>query len=199
MNNVLAIDLETKNLSTDIGGWGNTHMFLVSTVTTWNGDTGTVYVDEPVSDNFSKSGIQTKPIRELKFDLDEHFKKGGVLLGHNIVAFDLPVLRDALDIYCIRKYMSNKQYIDTSQYFVSNHGERYSLNNLVDHTLGKQKTLDSMDAPRLWKAGEYDIVVDYCLKDSQLVYDLWKHGQKEGVVKAFNINEEKEITMEVEW
>ena len=32
MNNVMAIDLETKNLSTDIGGWGNTHMFLVSTV-----------------------------------------------------------------------------------------------------------------------------------------------------------------------
>ena len=95
--------------------------------------------------------------------------------------------------------MTNKQYIDTSQYFVSNHGERYSLNNLVDHTLGKQKTLSSMDAPKLWKAGEYDIVVDYCLKDSQLVYDLWKHGQDNGVVKAFNINEEKEITMEVEW
>ena len=32
-------------------------MFLVSTVTTWNGNTGTVYVDEPVSDTFSKSGI----------------------------------------------------------------------------------------------------------------------------------------------
>ena len=60
MNNVMAIDLETKNLSTDFGGWGNTHMFLVSTVTTWNGNTGTVYVDEPVSDTFSKSGIQTK-------------------------------------------------------------------------------------------------------------------------------------------
>ena len=199
MNNVMAIDLETKNLSTEIGGWKNTHMFLVSTVTTWNGNTGTVYVDEPVSDTFSKSGIQTKSIRELKFDLDDHFMKGGLLLGHNIVAFDMPVLRDALDIYCIRKYMSSNQYIDTSQYFVKNHGERYSLNNLVDHTLGKQKTLDSMDAPRLWKQGEYDIVVDYCLKDSQLVYDLWKHGQDKGFVKAFNIEKEEELTMEVEW
>ena len=196
---VLAIDLETKNMSYEIGGFGNTHMFKVSTVATWNGDTGTVYVDEPVSDTFSKSGIQTKSIRELKFDLDDHFMKGGLLLGHNIVAFDMPVLRDALDIYCIRKYMSANQYIDTSQYFVKNHGERYSLNNLVDHTLGKQKTLDSMDAPRLWKQGEYDIVVDYCLKDSQLVYDLWKHGQDKGFVKAFNIEKEEELTMEVEW
>ena len=56
-----------------------------------------------------------------------------------------------------------------------------------------------MDAPRLWKQGEYDIVVDYCLKDSQLVYDLWKHGQDEGFVKAFNIDKEKEMIMEVEW
>jgi len=199
MNNVMAIDLETKNLSTEIGGWGNTHMFLVSTVTTWNGDTGTVYVDEPVSDTFSKSGIQTKPIRELKFDLDDHFAKGGYLLGHNIVAFDMPVLRDALDIYCIRKYMANEQYIDTSKYFVQNHGCRYSLNNLIDHTLGKQKSLESADAPRLWKQGDYDTVVDYCLKDSQLVYDLWRYGQDNGFVKAYNIDNEEKITMEVEW
>jgi len=195
----MAIDLETKNLSSDIGGWGNTHMFLVSTVTTWNGNTGTIYVDEPVSDSFVKSGVQTKTLNELKFDLDDHFKKGGLLLGHNIVSFDLPVLRDAMDIYCIRKYMSQKQYIDTSQYLLKERGERYALNNLVDHTLGRQKTLHSMDAPRLWKRGEYDAVVDYCLKDSQLVYDLWKYGQDEGTVKAFNINKEEEIEMEVNW
>tara|TARA_R110002020_G_scaffold249393_1_gene463310 strand:- start:1360 stop:1959 length:600 start_codon:yes stop_codon:yes gene_type:complete len=199
MSNVMAIDLETKNLSSDIGGWGNTHMFLVSTVTTWNGSAGTVYVDEPVSDSFAKSGTQTKSLRELKFDLDDHFKKGGLLLGHNIISFDLPVLRDAMDIYCIRKYMSQKQYIDTSQYLLKERGERYALNNLVDHTLGQQKTMHSMDAPRLWKKGEYDAVVDYCLKDSQLVYDLWKHGQEKGTVKAFNINKEEQIEMEVNW
>ena len=199
MNNVMAIDLETKNLSTDIGGWGNTHMFLVSTVTTWNGDTGTIYVDEPVSDSFTKSGIQTKTLRELKFDLDDHFEKGGTLLGHNIAAFDLPVLRDAMDIYCIRKYLTNEKYIDTSKYFVKAFGERYSLNNLIDHTLGKQKSLHSMDAPKLWKLGEYDIVVDYCLKDSQLVYELWKHGKENGFVKAFDIKNDKKIERKVEW
>ena len=34
--NVLAIDLETKNMSHEIGGWENTHMFQVSTVCTWD-------------------------------------------------------------------------------------------------------------------------------------------------------------------
>ena len=42
--NVLALDIETKNMSHEIGGFGNTHMFQVSTVATWDGQTGTVYV-----------------------------------------------------------------------------------------------------------------------------------------------------------
>ena len=73
---VLAIDLETKNMSYDIGGFGNTHMFQVSTVATWDGKTGTVYVDEKM-DSFAKSGHIIKSIRELKYDLDDHFQKGG--------------------------------------------------------------------------------------------------------------------------
>ena len=56
-----------------------------------------------------------------------------------------------------------------------------------------------MDAPRLWKIGEYDIVVDYCMKDSQLVYDLWKYGQDNGIVKAFSMNGEREVELGVDW
>ena len=51
VNNVLAFDIETKNLSNEIGGWGNTHMFLVSTVATWDGSIGKMYVEENLVDN----------------------------------------------------------------------------------------------------------------------------------------------------
>ena len=85
---VLAIDLETKNMSHDIGGWGNTHMFQVSTVCTWDGDKGTIYIDKAV-DDLKKSNIEIKPLSQLKFDLDDHLEKGGTLLGHNIAGFDL--------------------------------------------------------------------------------------------------------------
>jgi hypothetical protein len=43
---VIALDIETKNLSTEIGGWGNTHMFVVSTVATWDGQIGKIYVEK---------------------------------------------------------------------------------------------------------------------------------------------------------
>jgi DNA polymerase elongation subunit (family B) len=195
---VMALDIETKNMSYDIGGFGNTHMFQVSTVATWDGNTGTVYVDEPV-DSFAKSGHIVKSLRELKYDLDEHFQKGGVLLGHNIAAFDLPILKDSMDIYCIKQYLEDKRYIDTSRILTKKHGERFPLSNLVKCTMNDFKLMDSADAPKLWKAGQYDEVVEYCMKDTQLVYDLWKYGQDNGIVKAFSVDKEKFVELEVKW
>ena len=102
---VVAFDIETKNLSTEIGGWGNTHMFVVSTVATWDGQIGKIYVEQDITDKIvAKSNTQVLPMRQLKYDLDDIHKSGQKLLGHNIVAFDLPVLRDSLDIYCVRKF-----------------------------------------------------------------------------------------------
>ena len=195
---VLAIDLETKNMSYDIGGFGNTHMFQVSTVATWDGNNGTVYVDEPV-ESFSKSGHIVKPLSELKYDLDNHLQKGGLLLGHNIASFDLPILRDSMDIYCITKYLKDKKYIDTSKALLKGHGERYQLKNLVKCTMNDFKLMESADAPRLWKMGKFDEVVEYCMKDTQLVYDLWKYGQDNGFVKGFSIENGEHKDLEVNW
>ncbi len=195
---VLAIDLETKNMSYDIGGFGNTHMFQVSTVATWDGNNGTVYVDEPV-ESFAKSGHTVKPLSELKYDLDNHFQKGGLLLGHNIKAFDLPILRDSMDIYCINKYIKEQQFIDTSKILMKEHGERFQLKNLVKCTMNDFKLMESADAPKLWKMGQFDEVVEYCMKDTQLVYDLWKYGQDNGIVKAFSLEKGEHKELEVMW
>ena len=203
MSKVLALDIETKNMSYEIGGFGNTHMFQVSTVATWNGSSGSVYlnkseVGESV-DTLSKSGFNVKDISELKYDLEKHQEEGGLLLGHNIGSFDLPILKNSLDIYCIRKYLDNKQYIDTSRYLTSNFGERFKLQNLAENTLKQNKLMESAEAPKLWKMGRYEEVVEYCMKDTQIVYDLWKHGQDNGIVKAFSIEKQEFLDMEVDW
>ena len=195
---VLALDIETKNMSHEIGGFSNTHMFQVSTVATWDGSNGTVYVDEPV-DSFAKSGHIVKSLGELKYDLDDLLSKGGKVLGHNIAVFDLPILRVYMDIYCIHKYLGDENYIDTSKILLKEHGERFPLKNLVKCTMNDFKLMDSADAPKLWKMGQYDEVVEYCMKDTQLVYDLWKYGQEHGIVKAFSIEKEEFVNLEVDW
>lgn len=198
MNKVLALDIETKNYSHEIGGWDNTHMFQVSTVCTWDGNQGIVYIDKNL-DGLIDNNIIVKSISELKYDLDEHYENGGKLLGHNIAAFDLPVLKNALDIYCIGKYFDTKSYIDTSQLISKEHGERYSLNNLVQHTLKSEKLMDSSDAPIAWREGKYAEVAEYCLKDCELVYDLWKYGQENKIVSGFSSNGEEIKKLEVKW
>tara|TARA_Y100000401_G_scaffold86826_1_gene72154 strand:+ start:79 stop:672 length:594 start_codon:yes stop_codon:yes gene_type:complete len=195
---VLAIDLETKNFAHEIGGWGNTHMFRVSTVCTYDGDKGAVYVDKSL-DDYKKPNTIVKSLSDLKYDLDDHFEKGGILLGHNIVAFDLPVLKNAMDIYCIKKYLDNEAYIDTSRILSKEYKERFSLNNLVQHTLKSEKLMESAEAPVMWKAGKYTEVVDYCLKDCELVYDLWKYGQNNKVVKGFSLEQEELLDLGVDW
>ena len=195
---VLALDIETKNMSHEIGGFGNTHMFQVSTVATWDGNTGTVYVDEQV-DNFAKSGHIVKPLKQLKYDLDDAFSKGVSLLGHNIAAFDLPILRDSMDIYCINKFLKEKQYIDTSKILLKEHKERFQLKNLVKCTMNDSKLMESADAPKLWKMGQFNEVVEYCMKDTQLVYDLWTHGKDNGFVKGFSIENGEHKELEVDW
>ena len=54
-------------------------------------------------------------------------------------------------------------------------------------------------APSLWKSGEYQTVVEYCLKDCELVYNLWKYGIDNSVVKGFNVTEEEMKEIEVNW
>ena len=198
MNKVLAIDIETKNFAHEIGGWQNTHMFLPSVVCTWDGDIGKIYIDKP-TDSLTKSNVEVKSLSQLKYDLDDHLQKGGLLLGHNIVSFDLPVLRDSMDIYCIKSYLNRRAYIDTSREITKSTGQRYSLNNLVKCTLDDSKTMDSADAPILWKQGEYEVVAEYCLKDCKLVYDLWKHGVDNRTVKGFSLDDKEEKMLEVEW
>ena len=73
------------------------------------------------------------------------------------------------------------------------------LKNLVKCSLDDAKLMDSADAPKLWKMGRYDEVVEYCMKDTQLVFDLWKYGQDNGIVKAFSIEKEEFVELGVDW
>ena len=90
MNNVLSIDIETQNLSHEIGGWGNPHLFKVACVATWDGNNATIYSDSGGDSELCKSEeVEWKPLKQLKYDLDDHFQKVGKLLGHNINVFGI--------------------------------------------------------------------------------------------------------------
>ena len=151
MSNVLSIDIETGNTAADIGGWNNTHMWKITCATTWDGEKAVVYMDNDIE---MKEDVVVKSLRQLKYDLDDHFEKGGKLLGHNIIAFDLPALRDSMD---------------------------------------------RLQAVDWWHEGKYTDIAKYCLMDSQLTYDLWKHGCEKGTVDYFDEDDNIMNKIEIEW
>ena len=56
-----------------------------------------------------------------------------------------------------------------------------------------------MASPWWGEMGKFDEVVDYCMKDTQLVYDLWQYGQNNGIVKAFSMEKGEHLDLEVKW
>ena len=198
MSKVMALDIETSNFSWEIGGWDNTHLFDPTVVATWDGDNGHVFSKEDIE----LEGVTVHPLhpRDLGEHLEKHVDGGGVILGHNLMGFDLPVLRDALDCHYAGELMSNREnIIDTSAILRSSAGMPVHLGDVCKHTLGTTKLMESADAPKAWEEGRYQEVAEYCLKDSQLVYDLLHYGREEGFVKARDTKSGVINDIEVMW
>jgi len=200
VSDYLSLDIETGNFSHEIGGWKNTHMFEPTVVATWDGDNGTVYCNESLSiDNT----IKALHPRTLGDDLAEHVEKGGQIIGHNIKAFDLPVLRDALDCWTANDLMKSDSIIDTRN-LVSSAALPIgrvdtSLGMLVKHTFDSNKLMNSADAPIAWRAGKYDEVAKYCLDDAKLTYDLYQFGKSNGYVNSRSLETGEIMEIKVEW
>lgn len=203
MSDIIALDIETSNYSYEIGGWDKTAMFEPAVVATWDGDSGNVYCNKSL--NIEATVKELHP-RTLGDDLAEHIEKGGKVLGHNIKGFDLPILRDALDCWTAGDLLGKAESVIDTHNLVKKsvaliEGLRCdaTLDTLVKATLSEQKTMSSFDAPKEWRAGNYDQVAKYCLSDAQLTYDLFKHGQTEGFVKSRCLKTGKIVEIEIEW
>ena len=165
---------------------------------TWDGDEGHVFSKE----DLELEGATVHPLhpRELGEHLQKHVDGGGIILGHNLMGFDLPVLKDALDCHYAGELMAkNKECVIDTSAILRSAGTPVSLGDLCKHTLGTTKLMDSADAPKAWEEGKYREVAEYCLKDAQLVYDLLKHGREEGFVKARNVETGIVDDIEVMW
>ena len=195
MTSIMALDIETGNYSWEIGGWANTHLFEPTVVCTWDGKEGHVFSKEDIDVN--DSTCHTLNAKTLGEHLEKHIDSGGKIVGHNLMGFDLPVLRDALDCFYAGHLMRNNELVvDTSALLRSATSYAHHLDDVCKHTLGVGKTQKSEDAPKMWREGKHVEVAEYCLKDCQLVYDMWMHGQQEGFVK--NRNPETGIVDDIE-
>jgi len=202
MTKVMALDIETGNYSWEIGGWDKHALFEPTVVATWDGENGHVFSKEDV--DMATAEVHELHPRTLGEHIQKHLDEGGVVLGHNIRKFDLPVLNAALDCWTAGDLMGKSESVVDTKLLVSKaalaHGDvATNLDILARSTLDVGKSMSSEDAPTAWRAGRYLEVAEYCLKDAQMTYDLYAYGRENGIVKSRSLEDGSLIDIEVNW
>ena len=200
MSKIMALDIETGNYSYEIGGWDKHSLFEPTVVATWDGDNGHVFSKQYI--DMATAEVHDLHPRTLGDHLQKHIDNGGVILGHNIKKFDLPVLNAALDCWTAGDLMTKAESVIDTKLLISKAGGKSiatSLEMLARNTLDIGKSMTSHDAPEAWRAGRYLEVAEYCLKDSQLTYDLYQYGRENGIVKSRSLEDGSIVEIEVNW
>lgn len=170
----VVFDIETKNTFSDVGS--NDPAAL---------DMSVVCIYDSATDSYG-SFIE----KELP-KLWPIFEKADLLIGFNIVHFDIPILN---------KYYSgdlNKiKSLDILKEVKNVLGRRIKLDTLAEATLGQNKSGDGLDAIRWWRKGEIQKVRDYCIDDVRITKDLYDYARKNGHVKYRDGKNLKEIKLD---
>ena len=125
------------------------------------------------------------PMSALRTHLIEWLKSGRVLGGQNILGFDFPVMMDDDNLKVkdvLQAFIDTRQLVDTSKYISDRYGFRVSLKYMAGGSLGDEKLMDGANAPIEWDNGNYQDVVDYCIKDTILWSEIHQFGVEMGYV-----------------
>jgi DEAD/DEAH box helicase domain-containing protein len=152
-------DLETRRSAAEVGGWNKAHLMGLAA--------GVVY--DSIDDDYFV--YQEKEVQALV----EHLKKADLVIGFNQMRFDYAVLT-AYSPENLRK----RPNLDLLSEIVAVLGRRIGLGHLGEVTLGRDKTADGLQSLQWVKDGRMDLVIEYCIADVRLTWDLYVHARDEG-------------------
>ncbi|MCO5142687.1 MAG: ribonuclease H-like domain-containing protein [Oligoflexia bacterium] len=158
----LVVDIETKTLVDAVGGWKNFKALEVSIACAYDSKTK-----------------QMHAYREDELSQLVELCKERLLIGYNLVGFDLPILEkyglpavSELDVFDIMLDVHNV----SGWKFVK-------LEKIAHATLGTGKSADGLMAVEWWKTGEVDKIIEYCKKDVEVTRDVFLHGLNKGFIE----------------
>ena len=175
--NVAFFDLETQRLAEEVGGWGNVHLMRLAV--------GVLY-------DKSLNGFQVFAEEEVE-SLIEQLRGYDLVVGFNIKRFDYRVLT-AYSGFDFGELPTFDILEDIHQRL----GFRLSLGHLAEHTLGKAKIADGIQAVRWLREGKFDAVVEYCKDDVAITRDLFYFGVSKGYL-IYQTRDGQPVRLPVNW
>jgi len=166
----LVVDIETKTLVDAVGGWKNFKQLECSVACAFDSKTNTMH-----------------SFTEDKLGELVELCKDRLLVGYNLVGFDLPILEKyglppaaELDVFDIMLDVHNV----SGWKFVK-------LDRIAQATLGAGKSADGLMAVEWWKQGEVQKIIEYCIKDVEVTRDVFLHGLNQGFIEIMKADESK--------
>ena len=174
---VVVFDLETRRGAEEVGGWGNVDRMGLALAVTYDvsRDLWSTYLEGDVD--------------RLILDL----VMADRVVGFNVDRFDLRVLSayTAWDLGKIRTF-------DMLEALRGRLGFRVSLQHLAEVNLGETKSADGLQSLRWWQEGKVEMVEQYCRKDVEITWKLWRLGREQGFL-LYRDREERRLRIPTSW
>jgi DEAD/DEAH box helicase domain-containing protein len=153
------LDLETRRLAAEVGGWHNKHLMRISVAVLYDTASGDYHV-------FREEDVAR---------LVEHLRALDLVVGFNVKGFDYGVLQ-AYTTFDLKSLPT----LDILEKVREQAGFRLSLDHLAAHTLGKGKAGDGLQAVAWFRDGNWEALTDYCREDVALTRALFEHARTRG-------------------
>jgi len=164
----VVLDVETTKIFDEVGGYFPGKLGISFVGLNWRKS-----IDDPWKEMsfFESDLIGLFPILE----------KADVVIGFNLVSFDMPALAP--------DYTGNISRIPTLDLMLKikdSVGHRISLDAVAQETLGIGKTGDGLDAIKYYRNGQLSKLAKYCLQDVKITRELYLKGLSQGRVSFRN-------------
>ena len=164
----IVLDVETKKTFDEVGGYFPEKLGISFVGINYR---------EGLGDLWHEVGFFEEELNKL-FPLLE---KADVVIGFNLVNFDMPALAPY--------YSGNISQIPTLDLMLrikDSVGHRISLDAVAQETLGIGKSGNGLDAIRYWRNGQRDELAKYCLQDVKVTRKIYLYGRQTGKVQFKN-------------
>ncbi len=153
MGQPLVFDIETQNTFQEVGKYDH-RLLKVSLVGAFDYATGeySSYLESELPSLWAK------------------MEQASVVVGYNIIGFDLPVLNNYYPGDLQKLPTFDLMYLLEAQI-----GFRLKLDDVAKATLGEGKSGSGLMAVEYWKKGEIEKLRDYCLQDVKVTKDLFDY------------------------
>lgn len=171
--NVLYVDIETRCLHEEVGGWDNLRKGA--------GGISAIVIHD---DNDSIDYLYDDHTIE---QAAEHLEKGDVVVTFNGKSFDIPCMEGVLGRKILIKYHFDlQQVVRKSLKLPTDQHRGIRLGDLVHRTLGLEKNGEGKSAPTLARQGRFAELFSYCRNDVSIMRHLTTFARTEGFVIGAN-------------